>query len=180
MTAGIESPESHYYRRLIVDAVRALDVVEQLPGVDLDRVYVHGISQGGGVALAAAALSGHVAGVYACVPFLCDIPRAVRLADDGPYTEIVRYLAVHQGEEQQVFDTLSYFDAVTFAERCTVPAVLTVASMDTICPPATVHAAFDACAAEPKELWEHPFNGHEGGGTTDHVRYVQSLRTPHS
>ena len=43
---------SYYYRRLITDAVRAVDAVRALPGVDPARVAVTGGSQGGGLAIA--------------------------------------------------------------------------------------------------------------------------------
>ena len=54
LTRGIESFETLYYRRLITDAVRAVDAARALPGIDPDRVVVAGGSQGGGLALAAA------------------------------------------------------------------------------------------------------------------------------
>ena len=65
MTRGIEDPHDYYYRRLFTDAVRAVDAVRGLDAVDADRVAVVGQSQGGGTALAAAALrflTGHLAG----------------------------------------------------------------------------------------------------------------------
>src|SRR6478609_3455823 len=56
MTRGIASPGTYYYTRLIADAVRAVDVVAGLDGIDPARIGVQGVSQGGGLALAAAAL----------------------------------------------------------------------------------------------------------------------------
>ena len=93
MTRGIEDPESYYCRRLVTDAVRAVDHVLSRPDVLHDQVAVHGESQGGGLALAAGALHTSVSAVLADVPFLCHFARAVTITDDGPYHEIVRYLA---------------------------------------------------------------------------------------
>src|SRR5213076_2292916 len=56
MTKGISSPQDYYYRRVFTDAVRAVETARGLPGVDRTRVAVHGISQGGGIALAVAGL----------------------------------------------------------------------------------------------------------------------------
>lgn len=78
MTRGIRSRESYYYKRLYVDAVRAVSAAKQLPNVDPDRVGVHGASQGGGIALAVAALRHDVNALAAFVPFLCDFPRRSR------------------------------------------------------------------------------------------------------
>jgi len=36
--------------------------------------------------------------------------------------------------------------------------------MDTICPPSTVYAAYNALASADKTLTSYPFNDHEGGG----------------
>lgn len=84
MTRGIDSAENYYYRRLITDCVRAVDAVAQLPGLDSDRVVVSGGSQGGGLALAVAGLSGdRVAAVMPDVPFLCHFRHAVQIAGRG-------------------------------------------------------------------------------------------------
>jgi hypothetical protein len=115
VTRGISSPDNSYYRRLITDAVRAVDAARALDGVDGEWVIVTGNSQGGGLALAVAGLVGDLAAVLANVPFLCHIQRAIDLTDEAPYGEIVRYLAVHRGAEEAVRRTLAYVDTVNFA-----------------------------------------------------------------
>lgn len=57
MTRGIARPEDYYFTRLYVDAVRAVETAVELDGVDRSRVAVSGASQGGGLALASAALA---------------------------------------------------------------------------------------------------------------------------
>ncbi len=143
MTRGIEDPADYYYRRVFTDAVRAVDAVRTLAQVDASRVAVVGASQGGGIALAAAALCDDLVAVLPDVPFLCDFPRAVGFTDRDPYQEIVRYLSVHRGADERVHRTLSYFDGATMATRATAPALFSVALMDPICPPSTVFAAFN-------------------------------------
>ena len=96
MTRGIEDPATYYYRRLFTDAVRAVDAARTLEAVDPDRVAVVGGSQGGGTALAVAGLVPDLRGLVAQVPFLCDFPRAIRVADTDPYREVARYLATHR------------------------------------------------------------------------------------
>ncbi|KAJ1683078.1 hypothetical protein LUZ63_021694 [Rhynchospora breviuscula] len=164
MTRGIEDPATYYYRRLIVDAVRLLDQLGTLPGVDPDRIAVTGVSQGGGIALAAAALSPTVRAVLPDVPFLCHFRRSVELATTTPYNEVARYLAVHRDRTDAVFRTLSYVDAVSFARRITVPALFSVGLMDDVVLPSTVFAAFNALAATDRRIEVYGFNGHDGGG----------------
>lgn len=164
MTRGIEAPEGYYYRRIMTDAVRAVEAAAAHPAVDAERIAVTGTSQGGGLCLAAAALSKKVRFLMPEVPFLCHYRRATELTDEDPYGEIVRYLHTHRDDEERSFRCLSYFDGVNFAARTKVPALYSVGLMDTICPPSTVYAAYNWHAG-PKELRVYPYNNHEGGGT---------------
>lgn len=174
LTRGIDAPHTYYYRRLITDAVRAVDHVLTRPEVDPDRVAVVGTSQGGGLALAAGALHPGVGAVVADVPFLCHFRRAVEVTDASPYSEITAYLAVHRGAEEQVFRTLSYVDGVLMARRVTAPTMISVALMDVTCPPSTIFAAANALR-RPPQLEVYPFNDHEGGAQEQWVRAVRWL-----
>jgi cephalosporin-C deacetylase len=160
MTRGVASPETYYYRRLYVDAVRAVETASGLPGVDADRLVVAGQSQGGALALAAAALLPDAVRLcHADVPFLSDFPRAVEVAIDPPYTELVTYLSVHPEFEQAVWRTLSYVDNTLLAPRITARTVIGVGLRDTITPPSTVFATYNAIEAE-KEIVVFPYSGH--------------------
>ena len=163
MTRGIEDPADYYYRRLMTDAVRLVEVASALPGVDGSRVAVAGESQGGGLALAAAGLAEGVAAALVDVPFLCHFERAMEVASDGPYLELTSYLGAHHGADERVLRTLAYFDGVHHAARISAPASFSVALMDTVCPPSTVFAAFHAAASRAKEIAVYRYNGHEGG-----------------
>lgn len=169
MTAGITDPGDYYYRRVFTDAVLAIDAVRSHAEVDETQVLLTGPSQGGGIAIAAAALSSGVIGAMPDVPFLCNFPRATRLVDSRPYGEIVDYLKVHRGEADQVYRTLSYFDGALMARRAIMPALFSVALMDQVAPPSTVYSAYNAWACEDKTMLVYPFNEHEGGGA-DHRR----------
>jgi cephalosporin-C deacetylase len=166
MTRGIASPETYYYTRLFTDAVLAVDAVRSLDAVDPERVGVTGISQGGAMSLAAAALATGVRSVFARVPFLCDFPRSVTVTDSNPFREIPAYLSTHRDQVAAVLRTLSYIDGVHFAARGRVPALVSVALMDAIVPPSGVYAAYNAYPGE-KELLVWRYNGHEGGGPDD-------------
>lgn len=182
LTRGIESPQNHYFRRLYTDGVRAVDAVRALPGVDPGRVAVTGISQGGAITLAVAGLA-DVAAAMVDVPFLCEIPRAIRITDSDPYSELVRYLSVHRDAVGMVERTLAYLDGTVLAARASAPVLFSVALMDPICPPSTVYAAYNrygelaaqAGTAPMKEIVEYPFNQHEGGDAHHTVRQIAFL-----
>jgi cephalosporin-C deacetylase len=174
MTRGIESRDTYFYRRLITDAVRAVDAARTLNLVDASRVAVLGGSQGGGLALAVAGLVPDVTAAIAFVPFLCDFRRATTITDNDPYREIARYLSVHRDRVSQVHDTLAYFDCVNFAKRASAPAWFTAALMDPTCPPSTIFGAYHNYAGE-KEITVWPYNGHEGGQGQDDARVLGIL-----
>ncbi|MER5639156.1 acetylxylan esterase [Kitasatospora sp. NPDC002227] len=165
MTRGIDSPEHYYYRRLITDCVRAVDAVAKLPGLDTDRIVVTGASQGGGLALAVAGLTGDgIAAVLPDVPFLCHFRRSVQIAFEGPYPEIVKYLRWHSRHKvAETFAVLDHFDGMHFAPRATAPALFSVGLMDPVCPPSTVYAAFNHYGGADRTMTVWPFADHSGG-----------------
>jgi cephalosporin-C deacetylase len=175
MTRGVLSPKDYYYRRVYTDAVRALDALRGHPAVDGDRIAVTGISQGGGISLAVSALDRGVRAVLPDVPFLCDFPRATRIAPGDPYGEIARYLKAHRDSADRVFRTLSYFDGAVLGRGASAPALFSVALMDQICPPSTVFAAYHAYGG-PKEIRIYPFNDHEGGEAFQQCEQLSWLR----
>ncbi|MET8264801.1 acetylxylan esterase [Micromonospora arida] len=175
LTRGVTSPDDFYYRRLITDAVRFAQAAQEHPAVDADRVVVTGISQGGGLSLAVAALFPGVAAAMPDVPFLCDFPRAVRVATEGPYGEVAEYLALHRDQSSHVFRTLSYVDAAVLASGATAPALFSIAMMDQICPPSTCFAAYHRYGGD-KEVRVYEFNDHEGGEAHQQLEQLAWLR----
>lgn len=173
MTRGILDPETYYYRRLMTDAVRAVEAALHFGRIDPARVAVSGISQGGGLTLAVAGLAGmglapKVQFALPDVPFLCGYRRATELTDAHPYGEIAAFLKTHRDRVEAVFGTLAYFDGVNFAAHAAASALFSVGLMDDTCPPSTVYAAFNHYAGEKKlQVW--PYNRHEGG-ESDQVR----------
>ena len=182
MTRGVLDRRTFYYRRVITDAVRAVQAAREHPQVDTGRVAVTGISQGGGLTLAVAALVSDLRAVAPDVPFLCDFRRGTERATAGPYLEIASYLRVHRSRVDTVLDTLSYVDGVNFAVRATCPALFSVALMDLSCPPSTVFGAYHHYRG-PRRIEVYPFNGHEGGESFQdrvRLRFLAEMLAPAS
>lgn len=158
MTRGIAAPEDYYYTRMFTDAALAADTALELSGGA--PIAVSGASQGGGLALAAAALHREkVAVCHADVPFLCDIQRAITLAPHAPYTEIPEFLAENVALIDTALNTLRYIDCALLARRITAASLLSVGLMDVICPPSTVFAAYNEITAD-KDIAVYPYSGH--------------------
>jgi cephalosporin-C deacetylase len=172
LTKGIRSPLTYYYRTVYTDAVRALEVVASLAEVDAGRIAVTGPSQGGGLALAAAALSRRPSLVWADIPFLCHFERAVDIAVNGPYPEIADFLRRCPDQEETVWRTLAYFDNLVLAPWVTAPTVVTAGLWDDICPPSTIFPTFARLGAQDKRLQSYPCLGHELSYEIDEARLL--------
>lgn len=160
MTQGITDPDAYYYRGAYVDCVRALDWLCAQPEVDASRIGVMGMSQGGGLTLAVAALDERPVLAMPEMPYLCHFGRAVAMAVRQPYLEIPDYLKRWPEREATVWRTLSYFDNMNLAPWIKCPVLMTVGLQDDICPPSSVYAAFNWLNA-PKEMRVYPYHNHE-------------------
>jgi cephalosporin-C deacetylase len=175
MTRGILNPRTYYYRRLITDALRAVETARAHPAVLASQIAVAGASQGGGLSLAVSGLEPSLQAILPEVPFLCHYRRATQITDLLPYKEIALYCKTHRDQVDTVFRTLSYFDGLNFAARAQAPALFSVGLMDDTCPPSTVYAAYNNWAG-PKEIVEYEFNHHEGGQGHQDIRKIAFLK----
>ncbi len=179
LTRGILDPEQYYYRRLITDAVRAVDAVRALPGTDPSRTLIVGNSQGGGLATAVAGLVPDLAAALVSAPFLCHPARALEVTEQDPWGEIVQFLSVQRDAAEQVMTTLSYVDGVNFARRAQAATHFGVGLRDSVCPPSTVFAAYNHYGSRQsaddrpdRHIEVYPFNHHEGGDAVHQRRQL--------
>jgi cephalosporin-C deacetylase len=176
MTRGILDRHDYYYRRVFIDAVRAVRAARAHSRIDPARVALFGASQGGGIGLAVAGLLPSDVSLLLCdVPALCDFPRAIDLAEQNPYLEVVNYLRVHRERRDEALRTLSYFDGVLLGARARAASLFSIALMDTVCAPSTQYAAYNAYGGA-KELALYHYNDHEGGGAVHQARQIHWLR----
>lgn len=163
MTSGILNPGAYYYRGVYADLVRQLTWFQDRPEVDSSRIGVAGGSQGGGLALAAVALSSIPKVAVAEYPYLVHFRRAVDIAPAGPYGEITEFLRQNGDPEieAQVFRTLSYVDVMNLAPRVSVPTLVSVGLIDQVTPPSTIFAAYHHLGSTVKDLKVYRYFGHE-------------------
>jgi len=159
MTLGIMDPQEYYYRGAFMDCVRALDWITTRPEIDAARIGVAGVSQGGALTLAVAALDDRPALAMPEVPYLCHYRRALDMALRDPYLEIAEYLRRYPERYGQVWRTLSYFDNMNLAAWIACPTLASVGLQDDICPPSTIFAAYNKITAR-KEIGVYPFHNH--------------------
>lgn len=158
------SPTDLLYRSIFLDCVQAVRVLAAAPEVDQTRIAVVGASQGGGLALACAALADQVVAAASIYPFLCDYQRVWELdLGKDAYAEIREYLRRFDPTHDRVasmFTTLGYIDAQHLAARIDARVLMITGLMDEVCPPSTQFAAFNKLRGA-KEHVIYPDFGHE-------------------
>lgn len=136
MTKGIFEKED-YYLGVYLDCVRALDFLADGEEIDMKRVCVAGISQGGGLSLATAGLDNRPKLVVSEISYLCHFRRTVEWAEPdnkGTYLEIASLIRQYPERESEMFKTLSYFDNLNLCGNIEARTIMTCALKDTICP----------------------------------------------
>lgn len=165
VTRGLLGPPEHlYYRQVFLDAAQLSGFVINQPEFDASRVFAHGASQGGGLALAAAALEPRIAACAPVYPYLCDYQRVweMDLAKDA-YTDLRTFFRTHDPRHQRLeewFTKLGYIDVQHLATRINARVQMATGLMDTITPPSSQFAAFNRLTS-PKNVVIYPDFGHE-------------------
>jgi cephalosporin-C deacetylase len=160
---NIVDPNTYGYRGFYVDAVRAVEAVLTRPEIDADRVGLHGSSQGGALTITTAALLPDVVTCGAAgAPYLCGFMDSAKLTHSYPYEEINEYLRDHPDHEQQVAESVGYYDGINFAPKIQAPMLVYIGLEDDVCPPETGFAVTDAMRCE-KNLLTYERCGHDAG-----------------
>ncbi len=141
------TPRDLLYRQNYLDCVELARILGDMDEVDHMRIGVTGISQGGGLSLACAALLPEVRAVAVAYPFLCDFLRVweMDLAENA-YAELRTYLRrfdpTHKHVDQ-MFERLGYIDVQHLASRIQAQVLMATALRDAVCPPSTQFAAYN-------------------------------------
>jgi len=134
----LTSPEDAYYRAGYMDIIRMIDYVITRSDIDPGRIALVSTSQGGGIALAVAAIDSRVKAVVAHVPFLCNF----RMAATIPKSLVKVLLDRHQANHEASLRTLDYFDPFYLAPRIRVPVLMSAGGKDELCPVKTIESVY--------------------------------------
>jgi cephalosporin-C deacetylase len=146
MTKGVFSKEDYYFRGVYMDCIRAIDFLAERQEIDINRLCLCGASQGGGLALATAALDSRQKFVISEIPYLCHFRRAVEWAEEFKniaYLEFAKIIKKYPEREEEMFRTLSYFDNLNLCDLIKGRIVISCAMKDLVCPPSTIFAVYN-------------------------------------
>ena len=150
----LNDKNTHYYKRVYVGCVRAVDFIFSLPEFNGTDVAVTGGSQGGALTIVTAGLDKRIKYAAAMYPALCDHTGYLNKRAGG-WPHYFKSTEPKPGE----VETLSYYDVVNFARRVTVPGYYTWGFNDLTCPPTSMYSAYNVITA-PKELHLFLETGH--------------------
>ena len=157
-------PDKLLFRQIFLDTAQLARIVMAMPDVDADRVGVTGGSQGGGLALACAALEPRIKLAAPVYPFLCDYRRVWEMdLAKGAYQELDEYFRrfdPRHEREEQMWAKLGHIDVQHLCRRIRAKVLMGVGLMDQICPPSSQFAAYNKIQSD-KELAIYPDFGHE-------------------
>jgi len=141
-TRGREDRERLYFREMFLRAAGAVAFMRGQTDWDGDHLIIEGHSQGGGQALAAAALAGgEIDGLVVSCSTHCDHTGPV-IGRVAGWPKIVE---VRDGvpDAMQV-EAARYIDGVNFASMIECPALFSVGFLDDTCPPTGIYAAYNS------------------------------------
>ena len=157
-------PDKLYYRNVFLDAAQLARIVMAMEEVDETRVGATGRSQGGALTLACAALTPSLNRCAPLISFLCDYKRVwVMDMDKDAYAELREYFRrfdPRHEREDEIFTKLGYIDNLNLAPRIRAKVLHFTGLLDTICPPSTQFAAYNAITSE-KDMVIYPDYAHE-------------------
>ncbi|GGE30561.1 acetylxylan esterase [Streptococcus himalayensis] len=161
----VDGPDHLFYKDVYLDIYSLVELVAGFERVDETRLSSYGGSQGGALALVAAALNPRITNTVAIYPFLCDFRRVLEIGNTSEaYDELFRYFKFHDPfheTEEEVFATLGYIDVKNLAHRIKGSVKMITGLDDDVCYPITQFAMYNRLECE-KEYHLMPEYAHEG------------------
>jgi cephalosporin-C deacetylase-like acetyl esterase len=151
---NLDDRDSYYYHRVYLSCLRADDFLTSRENWDHKNLVVMGASQGGQLTMVTAGLDPRVTAIAVTHPAFCDVSGELHGRAGGwphPFEPDPATGHVSRHATPTKIATASYYDAVNFARRITVPGYYTWGYNDETCPPTSIFAAFNIINA-PKTL----------------------------
>lgn len=173
---GIDHRDHYYMKHVYLGLVRCIDMLTSLPEWDGRNVITLGGSQGGALALIAAALDERVNLCVANHPALTDMAAASQPGLTHGYP----HFSTAEGFLTSAhLNTLAYYDVINFAPYIKAKTYVTWGFNDNTCPPTTSYALWNTLQCS-KECLITPINEHWTSDATDRGQLdwvLQNLET---
>jgi len=157
---GVLDPHTWIFKRMYQNAVIAARILQSLPEIDPNRIGAMGMSQGGGMSIWLGALVPFVKAVCADMPFMGGMSeRLGQHVYRYPTKELIDFANQVPNGLETIKRTISYYDTLNVATRCTKPTQVSLGEKDPASKPHSVEAIYNALAGK-KILRKYPI-GHD-------------------
>ena len=165
LAAGINGEiEDMTFCKVYKDIICMVNLIRSFDFVDGEDMVVHGGSQGGALALVAAALFPQIKKAAVMFPFLSDFRGAYNAGVTGTAYEelkyIFRFYDPQHKKEEEYFRKLAFLDVKNFAPMIRGEVLMASGLQDQSCPALTHFAVFNNLTCE-KRIEVFPDFGHE-------------------
>ncbi len=165
---GSDDRMTYYYRQVFTGMVRGIDYMTSRPDWNHKAIISSGGSQGGGLAIIAAALDPRITAVVSVAPALGEHTGPLHGRPDAAPSNLI------MGRDKKTPDlkiiaATAYYDTVNFARFVKVPVLMSSGLIDTACPPTTVLSIYNTIPG-PKQLDLAPLIGHNQGPRFNELR----------
>ncbi|WP_375586452.1 acetylxylan esterase [Cyclobacterium xiamenense] len=161
----LEDKDRYYYKRVYLGCVRAVDFLFSLEEFDGETVGVIGGSQGGALAIVTAGLDDRIRYLVSYYPALADLTGYLH-GRAGGWPHLFKDEWTNQPKK---VETSRYYDVANFARFVTVPGFYSWGFNDNVCPPTSMHAAFNVIPGKKTfsgyldaAHWRYPEQSEEG------------------
>lgn len=155
---NLDDKDRFYFKRVYLNCIRANDFLVTLPQYDGFNLGVTGGSQGGALSVVTASLDERVKFLAAMYPALCDLTATLK-GRAGGWPQYFEKWTLDFNNKPDKIATCGYYDVVNFAKQLKVPTFFTWGYNDEVCPPTSMHAAYNVIKS-PKTLYPVVETGH--------------------
>ena len=149
---AVAGKDQLFFKGVYLDIYQLVEIIASLPQVDEEQLSSYGASQGGALAIVAAALNPKIKRTVSIYPFLSDFRRVLEIGNTSEaYDELFRYFKFHDPfheTEERIMETLGYIDVKNFAHRIKGEVRMITGLDDDVCYPITQFAIYNRLTCE--------------------------------
>jgi cephalosporin-C deacetylase-like acetyl esterase len=152
---------TYYYRQVFLGMIRGIDYMTSRPDWNRSAIISSGSSQGGGLALIAAALDARITAVVSVAPALGEHTGPLYGRPDAAPNNLIMG-PDKKTPDPRIIAATAYYDTCNFARFVKVPVLMSCGLIDTACPPMTVLSIYNTLSCS-KQIDLVPLLGHNQG-----------------
>lgn len=158
MYKGISDRDSFYFKNVILGCVRAVDLIYSLKHFDGTSIGAWGSSQGGALSIITTSLEPRINYFVALCPAMSDFTGYLN-GRAGGWPHFFTKPELYENNQEQVLNTLAYYDVVNFSRNIQAPGYFSWGFNDETTPPTSFYSAYNQVRSQ-KNIFVIPDGAH--------------------